>query len=248
MCGVLDGVPPGWYDVSMARQSISPAPTGGARGKLLEAAISIIREKGYAATTVDEVCVKAGVTKGAFFHHFASKDLLAVAAVNHWSQLDHDYFAAASYHRFDDPLERLLGYLDFRKAMLRGNVVELSCLAGTMVQETYETHPGIRRACEACIIRQATEVESEIADAMKRHLGRATWTAESLALHIQAVLQGAIILAKAKGTHEIAVESVDHLRRYVESLFPRPAAKAKRKSTSSRMSESGTASSGRETA
>ena len=45
------------------------------------------------------------------------------------------------------------------------------------------------------------------------------WTARSLALHTQAVLQGAFILAKAKGTADMAADSVDHLRRYIELLF-----------------------------
>ena len=45
------------------------------------------------------------------------------------------------------------------------------------------------------------------------------WTAASLALHTQAVLQGAFILAKATGGAEAAADSIDHLRRYVELLF-----------------------------
>jgi len=230
----------------MARQPINPAPTSGARGKLLEAAIAIIREKGYAATSVDEVCGRAGVTKGAFFHHFPSKDALAVAAVNHWAEKDQRFFAAASYHRFDDPLDRLLGYLDLRKTMLRGDVARFTCLAGTMVQETYETHPGIRSACEACISNHAAEVASDIADAMKQYHIRATWTAASLALYTQAVLQGAFILAKAKGSAEVAEASVEHLHRYVESLFRQPGTKTNRKSGSRRVSESGASVSGRE--
>ena len=51
-----------------------------AKEKLLDASLSLIRERGFAATTVDELCTRAGVTKGAFFHHFASKEDLAVAA------------------------------------------------------------------------------------------------------------------------------------------------------------------------
>jgi TetR/AcrR family transcriptional regulator, transcriptional repressor for nem operon len=47
----------------------------------------------------------------------------------------------------------------------------------------------------------------------------AQWTARSLALHTQAVLQGAFILAKAKAGPEIAAESIDHLIRYVTLLF-----------------------------
>ena len=80
----------------MSPQPIEPSPSGGARSKLLDAAFSIIREKGYAATSVDELCARAGVTKGAFFHHFPSKDSLAVAAVNHWSELSRAHFRGRS--------------------------------------------------------------------------------------------------------------------------------------------------------
>jgi TetR/AcrR family transcriptional repressor of nem operon len=205
------------------------ASPGGARSKLLEAAISIIRKKGYAATSVDELCAWAGVTKGAFFHHFSSKDALAVAATNHWTELSDALFAAAPYHRLDDPLARILGYLDFRRAMLRGEVAEFTCLAGTMVQETYGTHPDIRDACDASIGGHADKLESDIADAMKLYRLSVPWTAESLALHTQVVLQGAFILAKAKGSAEVAEASIDHLRRYIELLFRRPGKKVGRK-------------------
>jgi TetR/AcrR family transcriptional repressor of nem operon len=213
----------------MSPPPIEPSPSGGARSKLLDAAFSVIREKGYAATSVDELCARAGVTKGAFFHHFPSKDSLAVAAVNHWSDVTGTFFSTAPYHRLDDPLDRVLGYLDFRKAMLRGDIAEFTCLAGTMVQEAYGTHPDIRHACDASIGGHAAKVESDIADAMRRYRVHAPWTAESLALHTQAVLQGAFILAKAKGNARVAEASIDHLRRYVELLFRRSRRRASRK-------------------
>src|SRR5947208_1723306 len=77
-----------------------------AKAKLLDAALSVIRTKGYSATTVDELCAAAGVTKGAFFHHFKSKEELAVAAADHWSETTGALFAQASYHDCADPLER----------------------------------------------------------------------------------------------------------------------------------------------
>jgi AcrR family transcriptional regulator len=128
----------------MSLQPVERSPSGGARRKLLEAAFSIIRQKGYAATSVDELCARAGVTKGAFFHHFPSKDSLAVAAVNQWTDTTAAFFAAAPYHGFD-------------------------------------------------------------------------------------VLQGAFILAKAKGNAAVVEASIDHLRRYIELLFRRPKKKAIRK-------------------
>ena len=191
----------------------------GARPKLLDAALSVIRTKGYSATSVDELCAAAGVTKGAFFHHFKSKDDLGVAAADHWSETTGARFADAPYHDHGAPLDRVLGYLEFRKALLQGGVPEFTCLVGTMVQETYATTPAIRAACERSITGHATTLEADIEAAIRERNMAADWTAKSLALHTQAVLQGAFILAKATGGAAIAADSIDHLRRYIELLF-----------------------------
>src|SRR5215467_6146581 len=111
-----------------------------AKDKILEAALSLVRTKGYEATTVDELCAAAGVTKGAFFHHFHSKEDLAVAAADHWSEMTGALFAEAPYHKLTDPLDRVLGYIDFRKGLLTGELSQFTCLAGTMVQETYDSN------------------------------------------------------------------------------------------------------------
>jgi TetR/AcrR family transcriptional regulator, transcriptional repressor for nem operon len=225
----LDYKPTSWYARWVNPRPNEHLPSGGARSKLLDAAVLIIREKGYAATSVDELCASAGVTKGAFFHHFPSKNSLAVAAANHWSELSSVLFAAAPYHRCNDPLDRVLGYLDFRKEMLRGEIAEFTCLAGTMVQEVYGTHTDIRDACDESIESHAVELELDIANAIKRYRIRAPWTAKSLALHTQAVLQGAFVLAKAKGSAQVAEASIDHLRRYVELLFRSSLKKGRRR-------------------
>jgi TetR/AcrR family transcriptional repressor of nem operon len=181
--------------------------------------LALIRAKGYAATSVADLCEAAGVTKGAFFHHFPSKDALAVAAAEHWTRMTGALFAAAPYHAPADPLDRLLAYVDFRAALLKGAVPEFTCLAGTMLQEAYDTHPDICAACAASITGHAATLEADIAEAMRTRGIVTDWTAGSLALHTQAVFQGAFILAKAKGGPEIAAESIAHLRRYITLLF-----------------------------
>jgi TetR/AcrR family transcriptional repressor of nem operon len=218
--GVRIDVKPTSRYVTAVREKHEPKRPGPrAREKLLDASLVLIREKGYSATSVNELCAKAGVTKGAFFHHFQSKDALAVAAANRWSEISGAFFQTAPYHKHRDPLDRVLGFLDFRKAHLKGEVAEFTCLAGTMVQEVYRTHAEIREACEASISAQAALVEADIAEAMRFYGVRAKWSAQSLALHTQAVLQGAFILAKAKGRADVAAASIDHLRRYIELLF-----------------------------
>jgi TetR/AcrR family transcriptional regulator, transcriptional repressor for nem operon len=190
-----------------------------AKAKILDAALRVIRAKGYAATTVDDLCAASDVTKGAFFHHFKSKEDLGVAAVQHWSDVTGELFAAAPYHRHADPLQRVLGYLEFRKQLLTGDVADFTCLVGTMVQETFASSPAIRAACDASISEHAARIETDIAEAIRQHGIRAQWTAKGLALHTQAVLQGAFILAKARDDAKIAAASIDHLRRYIQYLF-----------------------------
>jgi TetR/AcrR family transcriptional regulator, transcriptional repressor for nem operon len=187
--------------------------------KLLDAALQVIRTKGYTATTVDDICHAAGVTKGSFFHHFKGKEDLAIGAANYWAEMTDTIFENAPYHVHADPLDRVLGYIDFRKSILQGAISEFTCLVGTMVQETFDTAPAIRDACERSISGHAATITIDIAKAISHHNIQASWTAESLAFHTQAVLQGTFILAKAKGSAQIAIDCVDHLRRYVEMLF-----------------------------
>jgi len=195
------------------------APRGQARENLLQAAIKLIRQHGYNGTTVDDLCAEAGVTKGAFFHHFKSKDDLAKVAADYWSAATGELFANAAYHKQEDALDRVLGYVDFRGELIEGDVSEFTCFVGTMVQEAYQDVPEIRRACQESILGHADTLTDDIREAMAKNGISGDWTPESLAHHTQAVLQGAYILAKATGGSEIALESVRHLHRYIELLF-----------------------------
>ena len=191
-----------------------------AKDRLMEAAVALVRERGFAATSVDDLCKRAGVTKGAFFHHFDSKEQLGVEAARHWDEMTSAFFAAQAYRHLEDPLDRVLGYIDFRREIMTGEVSEFTCLAGTMVQETHQSSPAIRDACDVTISKHAAVIEQDIKEAIKAYgIEPDGWDAHSLALHTQAVLQGAFILAKAKGGPQVAVQSVDHLKRYVCLLF-----------------------------
>jgi TetR/AcrR family transcriptional regulator, transcriptional repressor for nem operon len=204
----------GWYTMSTALETPHDSKT-----RLLDAAVYVIREKGYSDARVEDVCEAAGLTKGSFFHHFSSKEDLALAAAEHFSAIADGIFSSAPYQSLTDPLERILGYVDFRKTILRGELPEYTCLLGTMVQETYETHPMIRKACDRCISAHAATLVPDIEAAVKTYGIQGDWTVESLAYYTQAVIQGAFILAKAQHSSEVAADCLDHLRRYLEVLF-----------------------------
>src|SRR5574342_905637 len=56
------------------------------RTKILEAAITLFSNRGFSAASVDDICAEAGVSKGAFYHHFESKQTLFLALLDGWLQ------------------------------------------------------------------------------------------------------------------------------------------------------------------
>ncbi|MGL4234618.1 TetR/AcrR family transcriptional regulator [Tabrizicola sp.] len=199
------------------------APRGEARTRLIGAARSLVRRKGFAATSVDELCAAAGVTKGAFFHHFATKEALGVALIDDWTETTGAMFAAHPYNHLPDPLDRVFGYLDLRRQLLGQPIPEFSCVAGTSVQEAYETSPAMRDAAAKSVASGVEHMRGHLAEALQAHPVPGV-TAEGLARQFQVAVQGGIILAKAANDPAPAHEAFDHLERYLRLLFNRPAA------------------------
>ena len=177
----------------------------------------LVRKQGYAATSVDQICAAAGVSKGAFFHHFASKEELGVAAAEQWTaRADELIFTLPPWVRIEDPLERLLAHIDFRLFMLEGPAEGFTCFVGTMVQESFASSEPLRMASDASISAYCDRLAVDIEAAISRYGIRDDVSAISLA-----VLQGAFIIAKARNSPKEARDSVLHLKRYIKMLFDR---------------------------
>jgi TetR/AcrR family transcriptional regulator, transcriptional repressor for nem operon len=197
-----------------------PSAKPSARDGLIAAAHALVRRQGWSGTSVDQLCTAAGVTKGAFFHHFASKEALGVAAAAAWTDSAKErIFDVLDAREIADPFVKLLAHIDYRGAMIGGPAEDWTCFVGTTVQEAFATSGPLREAANASITAYAEALAKDVQAAID-HYGIADGvTALGLAYHVQAVLQGAFVLAKAKGDPEIARESVAHLKRYVEMLF-----------------------------
>jgi TetR/AcrR family transcriptional regulator, transcriptional repressor for nem operon len=98
------------------------------------------------------------------------------------------FFVGAPYRCLADPLVRLLGYVDFRIGIPRGELPDYRCFLGTLLQETYATHPDIRAACERGLV-----TDNDTSPAMSKPPSGA----ESVSVFIQSALQGALSFAEA---------------------------------------------------
>jgi TetR/AcrR family transcriptional repressor of nem operon len=188
------------------------------RQKLLDAAQELMLAKGYTATSVDEVCTAAGVTKGSFFHYFEGKEELGKVVAERFFAGMRESLRSAPFLQEADPLARVLGFVDFLIAKARNPRLANGCLLGTFVQELSETHPKIRNVCADCFEKQAAWLTAELEQAKARHAPRKSWNPRTLAEHLMAVAQGAMILAKAKRDRKVIEESLAHYKEYLQAL------------------------------
>jgi len=198
------------------------------KAKLLAAALELMLTKGYEATSVDEICTRVGVTKGSFFHYFANKEDLGKAALQHYFTSVRSAVESAPFQREPDPLKRIYGYLDFVREASKGPRTPSGCLIGTFSQELAETHPDVRALCDRYFNEWADLLKGDLDAAKARYAPRAHFDTRSLAEHFLAVMEGALILAKAKQDMTVVGDQTRHFKEYVRSLYEARSNKPKR--------------------
>jgi len=189
------------------------------KDKLLAAACRLMQTKGFVATGVEDVCAAAGVTKGAFFHYFPSKEALGLAVVEARVKEYAGAFEAAPFMKEADPLKRLHGYLDAVIAFNRNSAQPVGCLVGILAQELAETHPEVRSFCVESFEALRRFLEGLIEAARVAYAPRAAIDTRGLADHFIAVLQGALILARVRRDRRVIETQVEHFRAYLNTLF-----------------------------
>jgi TetR/AcrR family transcriptional repressor of nem operon len=199
-----------------AKKSKNPADT---KRRLLDGAEQLMLAKGFAATTVDEICQAAGVTKGSFFHYFKSKDDLAKAVLERFCEVRARLMQESPLRKKKDPLERVYGSIDTFIEVSRSPLAKNGCLLGNFAQELSDSHPRMRSLCAKRFAEWAAVLKQELDEAKAQYLPKSRLDTDSLAEHFIAIVEGALILSKAKQDMGVMEKSLRHFRRYLESLF-----------------------------
>src|SRR5262245_16844483 len=146
------------------------------RQKLLDAAQELMLAKGYTATSVDEICARAGLTKGSFFHYFEGKEHLGRVVAERFYDSMRQRSESAPFRQKKDPLDLVLGRVDYYIEMSRHPQAVQGCLLGTFVQELSETHAAIRSVCATCFDEAARSFKQDLDEARARYAPRARFS------------------------------------------------------------------------
>lgn len=187
------------------------------RGKLIEATLSLMLKHGFNATTVDDICAEAGVTKGSFFHHFENKDDIGQAAVRAWGEYGRSVYAKAS-EKQGGPLEEIHSLFEIMEGLTR-QYDPCVCMVGMISQEMAGEHSGFQAACARELSGWTEMMRSRLAAAKEQLKPAADFDPDQVAWLLNSIWQGSMLVGKARQSQEMIRTNLRLARSYVDSLF-----------------------------
>ncbi|MEU9121831.1 TetR/AcrR family transcriptional regulator [Streptomyces sp. NPDC048506] len=153
-----------------AVRGTAPGATPGRRSttrrRLFDAAVTLIAEQGFSATTVDEIADRAGVAKGTVYYNFSSKNVLYEELLRDGLDLLADSLRRAA----DTTVARGGTRVDALDAMIRAGLDFIACspaLTQLYVAELWRTNRTWRATLQSVRGRALAVVESVLEDAVR---------------------------------------------------------------------------------
>jgi len=193
------------------------------RERILDAAQNLILDRGYVGMTVDHVLEEVGITKGAFFHHFKTKDDLAKALLRRFAEKDAQIYAETRERAeklSDDPLEQVLIFVRLFEEMFEGLTEPYpGCLFASYVYELQQFDEETRTLIRDSFRKWRELLKEKFEVIARKYPPRVEVDAASLADVFTVVLEGAFISSKALDEPQVIGEQLRHFRNYLELLF-----------------------------
>jgi TetR/AcrR family transcriptional repressor of nem operon len=215
--------------MSLSKSSAARAPRKdgvATRERILDAAQELILERGYSGMTVDHVLAAVDLTKGAFFHHFRSKDDLAMALLVRFSERDAEIYRETRERAeklSDDPLQQLLIFIRLFEEMFDGLAEPYpGCLFASYLYELQLFGDETRELIRESFARWRGLLREKIEMVARRYPPQVKVDASHLADAFTVVLEGAFITGKAMNEPQIVADQLRLFRNYIELLFGQP--------------------------
>ena len=193
------------------------------RERILDAAQALILDHGYGATTVDAVVARAGITKGAFFHHFGAKADLARALVDRYARMDRElleHHVERAKKLASDPLERVLVLIGLYEEDFEALAEPFpGCLFASYVYENKLLEDGTLEVVRESTLMWRETMKRLLEEVAAAHPPRIPVDLESLADLFYALTEGSFIMTKTLADKTLLARHAAHLRNYLKLLF-----------------------------
>jgi len=193
------------------------------RARILDLAYESIVEKGFAATSIDELVEAAGITKSGFFYHFKDKNDLARQLLERFLEEDKaiiDTLEQRARELSDDPLQSFLIFLNLYCQLLDDmETLHPGCLVASITYQERMFDAEVRRMNVDYLLKLRHRFERWIDEILEGHQPREPVDAAALADHFTAIVEGAIILSKATRDEGLMGRQTRLFRQYVKLLF-----------------------------
>ena len=207
--------------------------------RILDAAEPLVTAKGFAGTSIDDILKSAGLTKGAFFHHFKGKADLARELIERHARRDvvlFDDLLAEAEKKSSDPLQRTIlfleGFEDFISTF-KAPAFESppGCMYAAYTYESMQFEPAIRDFVADSLRRWTSIYVRTFQDVLDRYTPALPVTARQLAEMVVAIIQGGLVLGRAYNDVRMMARQSEQFRNYLALLFDGRNSKATGKTT-----------------
>jgi TetR/AcrR family transcriptional repressor of nem operon len=196
------------------------------RERILDGAQRLVLEHGLAATSVDAILAESKTSKGAFFHHFPTKNDLARALVEGYAEGDvaflHEFMERAEATN-DDPALQVLEFIRlFEEAADEMVANQPSCLYVSYIYEKQLFEDGTNDIIAGAVLAWRERLAAKLREAAEAHPPRSTIDPDALADHVFATFEGAFMLTRTMNDPELMRRQLALVRDYVSLLFDIP--------------------------
>jgi AcrR family transcriptional regulator len=192
------------------------------RETILDAAFQEVHRHGFQAASLSNILAKTGLTKGALYHHFPTKDDLGLAVIDEVVREGLDAMLFAPLRESDTPFDTLLDIIRYKAQRTDLENVSLGCPLNNLMQEMSPLNATFKKRLNAVLATWQAAVADALARAQKQGTVRRDVDCRAAALFIVSSWEGCVGVAKAMQSVKDFRLCMKQLEEHVAGLAVRP--------------------------
>jgi TetR/AcrR family transcriptional repressor of nem operon len=193
------------------------------RERILDVAYESIVQKGFAATSVEELVEAAGITKSGFFYHFSDKNDMARQLFDRFLAEDETIIGTLSERArelSDDPLQTFLIFLNLYAQMMDDmEALHPGCMVASVAYQERMFDSELKQMNVDYILRMRQRFRDWLKDVVVKYPPRDEIDLDALADQLTTIIEGAIVLSRSLQDRSLMGKQTRLFRSYVKLLF-----------------------------